>query len=292
LDLERRLALKKIGALLLALCCVFTFTACGRFKASDSQAPLTTEQKLDQAAETMSELQSLQARMRTDIDLTVAGTAVKASLTMDIDLFTDPLRIKGSQTTQAMGTDQNILFYIVPEGNGLAMYINKDGRWSRETLSQKLADGAGGQYDVQHSIHLTLIGITGAREAGTEQIDGKQTLKIEGALSGEALKQVILSPGLAGLPAEAGAADYAGLLEDLPDIPVTLWLRQDTLHLVKYAMDMTDCANQIYRNQAAAGGQAASLISITVDRMQMEMTCSSFNEAAEFQLPAEAAALS
>ena len=63
----------------------------------------------------------------------------------------------------------------------------------------------------------------------------------------------------------------------------------DTVHNHKYEMDMTAVMQKLMDNIMAAAPEAANAeASISFTKFKMSMTCSNFNEATDFEIPAEA----
>ena len=55
-------------------------------------------------------------------------------------------------------------------------------------------------------------------------------------------------------------------------------------------MDMTEAMNQLLVNMVEALGEQAEGISMNVPKLDMSMTCSNFNNVADFSIPEEAKA--
>ena len=92
---------------------------------------------------------------------------------------------------------------------------------------------------------------------------------------------------LAGRVASQIADELIDLYSDLGDMPITVWIDQATGYPVRYYMDMTGVM-QSMMSKALAGVEGGD--SLTMDKVEITMDCSNFNNVADFEIPAEALA--
>ena len=123
-------------------------------------------------------------------------------------------------------------------------------------------------------------------------MDGANAFKYTGAITGDAMNETLLSSGALDSFSQLGIAesDLEGMMKDLGDIPVTLWIDEATMYPVKVETDMTDVMNKLMSNLIESMGDQAAGMSMSVPKLKITMTCSDFNSAADFEIPEEAKA--
>ena len=106
------------------------------------------------------------------------------------------------------------------------------------------------------------------------------------------MKEAMLSSGALDSVSSLGldSSQIDGMLDGLGEITTYVWIDEATLYPVKYQMDMTEAMNQLLVNMVEALGEQAEGISMNVPKLDMSMTCSNFNNVADFSIPEEAKA--
>ena len=102
------------------------------------------------------------------------------------------------------------------------------------------------------------------------------------------MREILLSAGLADALDALDAAGPSGrqaeeLLVRLGEIPVSLWIDQTTSYPVRYEMELTALMNAIAGHLAEAAEAEGPEVCYT--KTSVVMTCSNFNQAAEFTIP-------
>ena len=144
------------------------------------------------------------------------------------------------------------------------------------------------QYDAQQSMDLYLeSGVDYAYE-GTEEINGMTTDKYSGVIRGDAMEEVMKASGATSNLESSlgGSVDLSDLYSDMGDMPITVWIDQETGYPVRYYMDMTDVMQAMMTKMFSSMGAG----SITIGKMQITMDCFNFDNVADFEIPAEALA--
>ena len=80
------------------------------------------------------------------------------------------------------------------------------------------------------------------------------------------------------------------LLSGLGDLPICVWIEKKTLYPVQYTMDMTALMDSLMDNMLAELGDTSGLLQVGSRNCQVEMVCTNFNKATDFDIPAEALA--
>ena len=249
---------------------------------------MTAEDRVKAANEKMAEVTSMDSNMKMEMDMSAGEQAVSTVTDMDITYFMDPLKMKINMTMD-MGElgSQSMEMYADVVDDVYTMYVNDGTQW----LSQEIPAEALGAYDTKEAMMSYLGDPSAYTEVGTEDIDGVSAVKLEGKLSGDELKEAVESSGSLDSLSSLGldSATISGLYEDLGEVPIYVWLDAETNYPVKYEMDMTAVMQKLMDNIMAAAPEAANAeASISFTKFKMSMTCSNFNEATDFEIPAEA----
>ena len=278
---------------ILAVSAIMAFSAFGCTGSDTSAAGgnaegLTAEDRVKAANEKMAEVTSMDSNMKMEMDMSAGEQAVSTVTDMDITYFMDPLKMKINMTMD-MGElgSQSMEMYADVVDDVYTMYVNDGTQW----LSQEIPAEALGAYDTKEAMMSYLGDPSAYTEVGTEDIDGVSAVKLEGKLSGDELKEAVESSGSLDSLSSLGldSATISGLYEDLGEVPIYVWLDAETNYPVKYEMDMTAVMQKLMDNIMAAAPEAANAeASISFTKFKMSMTCSNFNEATDFEIPAEA----
>ncbi|MCQ4727159.1 hypothetical protein NE664_10945 [Anaerotignum faecicola] len=278
---------------ILAVSAIMAFSAFGCTGSDTSAAGgnaegMTAEDRVKAANEKMAEVTSMDSNMKMEMDMSAGEQAVSTVTDMDITYFMDPLKMKINMTMD-MGElgSQSMEMYADVVDDVYTMYVNDGTQW----LSQEIPAEALGAYDTKEAMMSYLGDPSAYTEVGTEDIDGVSAVKLEGKLSGDELKEAVESSGSLDSLSSLGldSATISGLYEDLGEVPIYVWLDAETNYPVKYEMDMTAVMQKLMDNIMAAAPEAANAeASISFTKFKMSMTCSNFNEATDFEIPAEA----
>lgn len=274
--------------LALALCAVLTLTltACGGDKGSKKG----DVDPLAAAEENMANAASMEIDMTMNMDMEVMGETMKTVTGIDMTYFNDPMRMKADMTMDMgeMGS-ANMLMYADQASDGtITMYVNDGSGWMSETVSAEDL----GQFDTRASMGFYLDSSSGMTQSGTETVNGTQCYRYTGKITGDAVKDVMMQSGALDSLGSSGLteSDLEQMLNGLGDIPITLWIGQESLYYVRMDMDMTACMNGLMEAMVESMGGADLGITMSVPKMTITMDCSNFNSAADFSIPAEALA--
>ena len=93
------------------------------------------------------------------------------------------------------------------------------------------------------------------------------------------------------MEASAGELDLAGMYGELGDLEIAVWVDQESGCPARCSIDMTAIMQAALEKSLAADSEAADLLgTMTMDKISMVIDCSNFNQAADFDIPAEALA--
>ncbi len=300
---------KKILALMLAALMPVSFSACGNSGQGDKQKDGAVSQEsgtkdgaaVPKAADVMSsarkniaEITSLEAKtlfeMKMDVTEGAETMPVEMSITSDMTCFYDPVRAKMDMTIDSgeQGEISSQMYISTDKKGNAVMYVdNGNGTWA----SQKMEADILTKFDMPGVFESVLKDESEFKEAGTEQVDGVDTYRYEGFITGKGIEKAMAAAGGAGM---GGAFDSlipeADALEkeadDLGSLKISMWIDQKTLYPVKYEMDLTDLIRS-YMDKILEEADMQEAGSVDVSKVKISFSCSNFNQAEEFTLPDE-----
>ena len=275
MEFGRRAAALTLGGLL-----ALSVTACGGTTNKGNSA-----EKIQAALEKINAIQSMDATMFMEMDMSAMGQSIETDTTMNMSCFNDPMKLKADMTV-SMGElgAVSMSVYAQQDGEQCSTYLYDGTSWTVQTM--EIDDLQ--QYDAQQSMDLYLeSGVDYAYE-GTEEINGMTTDKYSGVIRGDAMEEVMKASGAtSNLESSLGSSvDLSNLYSDMEDMPITVWIDQETGYPVRYYMDMTDVMQAMMTKMFSSMGAG----SITIGKMQITMDCFNFDNVADFEIPAEALA--
>lgn len=235
---------------------------------------------LQKANGTMSQVESMSVMTERQMDVAFDGEITSTIIQSDIDTIAKPFKanvdvvvIRNGEVAQRYST------YAVESGEGIDTYLEMEGKWVHEAGT--IADIS--QYDIWTQKDLFLNYLSSFVVDGAEEINGIQTTKISGVLTGEAMEKVLETSGIdlvfGGLGWSLDELDTE--LEAMEELPVSLWISPDG-YLICYEFDITD------RIQAALDNLSGTEENFqTIVKTKLRVTCSNFNEISDFEIPKE-----
>ncbi len=242
------------------------------------------------AGEKLSAATSVNASYRTEMTYTMGEETAASVNIMDITLISDPsLRVKSDITMEIGGTTaQKMTMYLVEEDGTQVQYLTDGTDWFKAEATKELA----AQYNVWESMNRYLSLATDFKEAGSEQMAGRETTKVTGVIAGKNLVGVLETSGVLA-STEAMSQDQQTKikadLEKIPALTVSLWIAKDEGYPVQFEMDLTktlvDVEGQISKTLGGYQPDGSAALTGAVIRIG----CSDLGSAEDFSLPAEAA---
>lgn len=299
----------KILALMLAAALAMSMTACGgkdtgsenTASETEAEAEAPAEEEVDPfaaAQENMAEVSNLDATMLMEMDMEMGADGqtqtMESDTTMEMTTFTDPLRLKMEMTMDMNAGDagnmtQNMSIYAETAEDGTCtMYLYDGNSWQAQEV--EASDVA--EYNASNDMAAYLNDDYGFEAAGTDQVDGANAYKYSGKITGDDMKEVLLSSGALDQFSSLGidSSQLEGMMDGLGEITIDLWIDEATLYPVKYEMDMTAVMDALMSNMIEAMGDQAAGLTMSIPKMTISMTCYNYNAATEFEIPAEAKA--
>ena len=274
----------RIAALLAAAVLALGLSACAGEGGGGESDPLKA------AMANLDAAKSMDACMVMEMDMEANGEKLESVTTMDTSVFTDPMRMKVDLTMDmgAYGSVTNSIYAESDGGSGYTMYLFDGSSWA----SQAATEDDLAMYDVSGSIDGYIDSVTAFSQTGEEQVDGVDTYKYTGAISGEAMENVVKESGALDSLGDLGLdeSQMNEMLSGLGDISVSLWISKDDPYPVRCEMDMTAIMDGLMQNMVTAMGGAESGVTMSIPKILFTITCSNFNSATDFEIPAEAKA--
>ena len=302
--------------LTLALAVMLTVTACGGKDTSTSaeskeaqteESAVSSEGEeaeeadepeevdaLTAAMENMSSVTNMEGQMVMEMDIEIAADgqsqSIASVITMDMTVFDDPLKLKVEANADMgeEGSVQQTIYGEVTEDGTATIYIYDGEEWYSQVVG--VADMM--QYDAGSSMISLIDNESMYKLDGMEKVNGASAFKYACVTSGEEAKQQILSTGA--LDSFASLGFDLNQLEtnwgDIGELTEYVWIDKASLYPVKYEVDMTRIMDALVSSMIASLGEQAEGLEMSVSKMKVSMTCSNFNNAADFTIPEEAKA--
>lgn len=248
-----------------------SLSGCGKMSAEDIIAKYT-EQNLS--------IDNCEASMKMNFEMGQADTAdtYKISMNSDIKMMVSPeykAAITMAMDMGELGT-YDVDTYIVKEGDAYWTYMYSSDTWMKQAIEADAIDEELKNYSDQVNMDLYIKNMKNFSLVGEETVEGKETYKIDGSISGEAIQEILDQSEL---------SDYAGADTDgvdystLGSLTVSVWIGKDDFRPVKIYMDMTEMMGKLMDSQGAG---------ITVPSCTMEFIYTGFGTVTDITLPEEA----
>ena len=230
--------LKRIACLAIAVLMALALAACGG--GGEKSGKLSIAEIMEKAQTSMENISSMSYDMTMDIGMEVSGFNFDISTDAKTDYITEPLKMKMDMNMDMgfLGSMEMLSYMEVVDGT-YYMYTgfpDEDGTmyWMKQTI--ELGDIA--QYDAQKSMDLYIRSAESFKENGTEVIDGVNTTRYDGIISRDAWNEVLENTGVLEQLDVSDIDEISGFFDDLGDLPISIWIADETYIPMKYEMDM------------------------------------------------------
>lgn len=259
----------------------------------EAEAPEEEADPFAAAQKNMASITSVDASTVMEMDMVVSANGQEQSLesvtTMDMSCIYDPLQMKMDMTVDAgEAGSATTSIYIENTDEGCMAYMNDGTGWQSQEISVADAD----QYDFSTDMSLYMEGNYNFQAEGKEDVDGASAYKYTGAITGDEMKDLMLSSGALNSVDQLGidTSQVDSMLDDLGDLKINFWIDEATLYPVKYEIDMTEAMDKLMSNLIAAMGEQGEGLSMSIPKMIISMTCKNYNAVTEIVIPEEAKA--
>lgn len=267
----------------LAMAGVAALTGCGMQEKDAMEA-------VEKAQTAMEKIESLEGEMEMNVEIKASEEEYAIVTTADITAFMNPLYMKVDVSSSLLtgGPQEEIMQMYVQEqeNDEITSYINVGTGWFCEkTQGENLR-----QYHMYKNMMRCLVEIEKPVDMGTEQIGAFETLRVEGVLKGDTMEQIIAESGIVSVVQSMGVSEETlqAMYEDLGELPITLWIDAEGM-VHQYDIDMTQLMQMVMDKAMEIIGQSQLGASqeVVVEKANISMDCSNFNQAEPFEIPAE-----
>lgn len=280
---------KRILAAALSLTLALGLTACS----GGTSAEETPEEVLAKAQQAMEEVKS----MGYDMDMTMTMEAdgldepLEILTTYQVDTTMDPLAVKANMEIDMgeLGGSTQMQIYLVEQDGSYQIATGTVGEDGQTTWQTGVTDSLTGmeQLDGKAAMDVYLSSAQSFTQGATETVNGVEATRYDGVIAGADLEEVLEASGTLEQLDGLGLGDVDGLLTDLADLPISIWIAKDTYYPVQYEMDMAAMMQTML--EKSMGSELADL-GMTISQLTTKMTTRDFNNIPEIQIPSEAMA--
>ncbi len=294
---------KRISAVVLVLAMVVScMTGCGKKDA------------LQAAVETAQSAKNMDATLKMDMSMkmSVAGQEQTLDMNMDGDMtiFTDPLKYKMNMSMKMAGQDTKMESYMAKEGENYMTYTNSGTTWSKvKVASADEMDKVKAQSDAYNV--ASFVKNKEDLKPGEDATENDKTYKTYTAvMTKEMMKEAMESSmgnSLDSLSSLTGGKldkdKLDSILDSIKDVTYTIWVDEEeaVIYRVKYSMAemMDSLMSQLFASMASgsdADGMTAEQkkvmksLKIEIGKCDIDIVYKNYNEATDFEIPAEALA--
>lgn len=294
---------KKIGVLTISAIIALSAAGCGNgasnsttasndssvSESQDKKDELTIEERVVAANEKMKDVKNMESSMVIEMEMAAGEETASMVTTTDITYFTEPLKMKMDMSMDMGDLGKQSMTMYADEVDGVhKMYITDGSQWVTEDMPEGMFE----EYDAKDAFEMYLDGSVEYREVGTESMaNGVEAIKIEGSISGDKLKEIIEeTDSIDSMEEEFDLEESTleGIYDNLGELPINIWIDAESNYPLKYEIDMTGVMQKLMENIIAAVPEADTSNASAITKYKISMTSYNFNEAGEFEIPAEA----
>ncbi|MCL1981489.1 MAG: copper amine oxidase N-terminal domain-containing protein [Clostridiales bacterium] len=237
-----------------------------------------------EATAAMSKIESvdIEVAMGVNISIPSADEKIDVSASMNISSFFSPVKQKAVGKFSVNGDDVTVETCTVQKGNTIVSYANQSGAGFEKVLEMDIDE----YYNPFKNVSLSYL-FPKFENKGTDTVNGAPTIKLEGKFSKELLNELLSS--------EVFESVLSNVMDEsiaLPaaDIPVTIWVDAKSKTVTKLSLDMKGFILGFMGSilSESIGEDVSGIIGdiVTIDKALFEITLSNFDNATDFELPA------
>ncbi len=272
---------KKLLSILLVLVMIFSVSGCEKKELSASDL-------LEKAYENCESVKNITAKQTMQLSASAAGESINLNIDSDIVAFSDPYKVK-MEANMDMGElgSQAITMYMAEEDGKYYTYTGASGMWMKQSMDKAAFDEAMNSYDSKAYLEQ-LVDNTSTFTFNETTEDDKEVYKLDGNITGESLKNMLKTANSMSQLDSLGI-DYTQAFDSISDLPVTIYIEKESGNLYKMSMDMSDFMKQVMSSMSDAAGTDESLnTDVAIDKCDMAITYTGYDNAENFDIPEEA----
>lgn len=243
------------------------------------------ENVLAKAQENSQKVKNLTAKGTMNMKMSSKDQTVDMNYDMDMVIFSDPYKAKIDMNIDLgeLGK-QDSSIYLMSEDDKFYTYTKLDGAWYKQGGMDKEAyEQAINGYDGTAYMEALLECKDSLKISEVDE-DGKKCYKLEGTLTGDAMKKMIEATNMKEQLANTGAD--MSVYDNLGDLKIIAFVEKDSYNFYKMSLDMKEMMAKAMESASKAAGTESEEVKIDACTMDMEYT--GYDNAEDFELPAEA----
>lgn len=258
------------------------FSACGD-EAISPKETAAPEETITKVLSNLEQIKSMQSIVKTQSDMTTAGSDSNVSTETTVTTVYSPLNMKIESKSSL--SSNNVLVTYVDEVDGMATtYMEYAGQWMKQSLEPSIVLESLKMYDTKQNA-ISLL----ENAVDWQETDGDDTLDVfQGVLPASILAEVVEDTkalqmtGMAGLTEEY----YQGVL----DTTITVTVDKQTLLPTSYTVDLSNTLETLMNNVSSTFGEGTEgnePVKTIVNEYTLTVDCSDINETKKIEIPKE-----
>lgn len=263
--------------LLLSVLFVIVLAAAGCSKEETAESVLVKAQENSQKSKSMTVKGAMNMKMSS------GDQTVDMKYDMDMSIFNDPYKAK-IDIKADLGSlgNQSTIAYLVPEGDKFYTYTEFNGNWVKSGMDKADFDKAVTGYD-SAAYAKALLECKDDLIISESEADGKECYKLEGTITGDSLKKMIEATNMKEQLTSTNIE--MSIYDNLGDMKLLAYVEKDTFQFYKISMDLKDMMKKAMESASEAADSGEK---VTIDTFTMDMEYIGYDNAEDFELPAEA----
>lgn len=259
-----------------------SFSACGD-EAISQKETTEPEEAITKVLSNLEQVKSMQSVVKTQSDMTTAGSNSNVSTETTVTTVYSPLNMKIESKSSL--SSNNVLVTYVDEADGMATtYMEYAGQWMKQSLEPNIVLDSLRMYDTKQNA------ISFLKNASNWQMVSEQenVMELQGTLPSDVLFEVVEDTkslqvmGMAGLTEEY----YKGV----NDANITISIDKQTLLPVSYRIDLSNTLETLMNNVIntfGAGTEGNEPVKTTVNEYTLIVDCKDINQTKKVEIPKE-----
>lgn len=280
--------LKVLALSVLTLTLAVFLGACGSSdNAAETETTANVADVMQAAQEKLDSVSSMTCDMKMDIGMSLDGQNLQTNISAVSDTINDPMIMKMDMAIKIGEMDMDMQIYAAEENGVYTIYTGMDDGTGKVNWSKQAAADMDTlkQYQAKNNMDMYLDAIANFEEAGVEKIHGSEATRYDGVITNDSLNEVMASSGMLDLFSQMGydKAEMEAMYSNLGDLPIKIWIDNESGMPVQYHMNMTKIMQNLMDNMASENAGSAAIDSAT-----LSMTLSNFDGIDSIEIPEEA----
>lgn len=235
----------------------------------------------------MEKAKNLEVDYKADLDMKMGESPLKMQVGTTMAYFKEPLKAKVEMTVNndEKDTRDNMQMYFTKnKKNECYTYAYADKEWFSQKQKEETFQSELERYLTKFGIERYAGQKDTLKKTGEEKINSKDTVVLEGKISGDLLENV--------LNAEETIAQFKsvlgedGVVKDSDSASVRIWVDKKTILPVKISIDVAPVMKTIMESVAEKNKKKD--VKVEINKYILELNFTSIGKAKNFEIPKEA----